>query len=85
MRGRTLYVPIEIGDSIGNPFPPTSPVRLPTPQPSSLIFSPVLAIHFSANSEQITAGFTLTLDDHQALSSGKCGKPDTFSGRPILS
>ena len=64
MRGRTLYLAIGIGDgilagSIGNPTP------------SSPIFSSVLALHFSANVEQNTTGFTLTLADQFALASGQ--------------
>jgi hypothetical protein len=66
MRGRTLYVAIGIGDSIlaGSP-------ALPNPNPSSPIFSSVLAIHFSANVEKTTAGFTLTFANQQALASGE--------------
>jgi hypothetical protein len=69
MRGRTLYVAIGIGDSVlAGPFPGTA---LPNPNPSSPIFSSVLAIHFSDNVEKTTAGFTLTFANQQALASGE--------------
>jgi hypothetical protein len=68
MRGRTLYVVIGIGDNVlAGPVPRTQIVN---PNPSSPIFSSVLAIHFSAHTERITTGFSLTLDDHAALASG---------------
>ena len=69
MRGCTLYVAIGIGDSIlAGPLPGTA---LPNPNPSSPIFSSVLAIHFSANVEKTTAGFILTFANQQALASGE--------------
>lgn len=69
MRGRTLFVAIGIGDSI---LPVgTSPIRLGNPSPSSRLFSSVLAMHFSANVEHSTLGFSLTLADHEALADGK--------------
>jgi hypothetical protein len=68
MRGRTLYAVIGAGDStLAGPFPGT---ELGNPNPSSPIFSAVLAIHFSANVEKSTTGFTLSLSDHQALADG---------------
>lgn len=69
MRGRTLYVVIGIGDVVlAGPVPGTA---LPNRNPSSPIFGSVLAIHFSANVEESTAGFMLTFDDQQALASGE--------------
>ncbi len=71
MRGRTLYVLIGEGDSTipgGFPGPPT---ELPNPNPSSPIFSSVLAVHFSAQAEKTTAGFTLTAAQQQALAAGQ--------------
>ena len=71
MRGRTLYVVIGEGDSTipgGFPGPPT---ELPNPNPSSPIFSSVLAVHFSAKAERTTDGFTLTFADQQALAAGQ--------------
>jgi hypothetical protein len=70
MRGRTLYVAIGVGDVvIAGPIPTT---QLPNPDPpSSPIFSSVLAVHFSAHVEKITEGFTLSLDDHEALADGE--------------
>jgi hypothetical protein len=69
LRGRTLYVLIGIGDTvIAGPAPGTTAAN-PNP-PSSPLFSSVLAIHFSAKVEKSTAGFSLTLADHQTLASG---------------
>jgi hypothetical protein len=69
LHGRTLYVTIGIGDSImAGPGPG---LYLPNPNPSSPLFSSVLAIHFSANVEKTTTGFTLTLAQQQTLASGQ--------------
>lgn len=63
MQGRTLYVAVGIGDTF-------VPGGLPNPNPpSSPIFSSLLAIHFSANVEKTTTGFTLTPANRQALAS----------------
>ncbi len=70
MRGRTLYVAIGVGD-VGRPgpFPGTD---IPNPNPiSSPIFSSILAIEFSANAENTTTGFTLTLANQLALADGQ--------------
>lgn len=68
MRGRTLYVVIGIGNGIAiGPFPGTA---VGNPNPSSPIFSSILAIHFSADVEKSTDGFTLTADDQQTLAAG---------------
>lgn len=68
MRGRTLYVTIGGGDS-------TLPgsvlnTRIPNPNPSSPLFSSVLAVDFSSQVERTTSGFMLTVADHLALQSG---------------
>ncbi len=68
MRGRTLYVAIGIGDSIvaGGPG-----IAFANPNPSSPIFSSILAIHFSANVERNTAGFALSFAQQVALANGQ--------------
>lgn len=69
MRGRTLYVLIGIGDTVlAAPGVPTR--NLPNPDVSSPIFSSLLAIHFSANVEKTTGGFTLSAADQQTLAGG---------------
>ena len=69
MRGRTLYITIGVGDTIlPGPAPGTA---VANPNPSSPIFSSVLAIHFSANVEKRTDGLTLTFADQQALAAGE--------------
>jgi hypothetical protein len=75
MRGRTLYVAIGVGD-VGRPGPfPGTTVPNPNP-PSSPLFSSVLAVHFSADTENTTDGFALTPADHQTLA---CGERVTLS------
>lgn len=68
MRGRTLYVAIGIGDSIvaGGPG-----IAFANPNPSSPIFSSILALHFSANVERNTAGFALSFAQQVALANGQ--------------
>jgi hypothetical protein len=69
MRGRTLYVAIGIGDTI---LPVgTTPFRIGNPTPSSFLFSSILAIRFSAHTERVTSGFSLTPADHEALAAGE--------------
>jgi len=70
MRGRTLYVAMGTGDAgRAGPFPGTT---VPNPNPiSSPIFSSVLGIQFSANTENATTGFTLTTADEEALANGE--------------
>jgi hypothetical protein len=70
MRGRTLYVAIGIGDTI-QAVETGSIARIANPHPSSPVFSSILAIHFSAAVEKITAGFSLATTDHQALANGE--------------
>ena len=70
MSGRTLYVVIGEGDStLAGPIPGVT--EAPNPNPSSPIFSSVLAVHFSASVEQTTTGFLLTTAHQQALAAGK--------------
>src|SRR5882724_2724295 len=82
MRGRTLYVAIGTGDAgRAGPAPGTT---IPNPNPiSSPIFSSVLAIQFSANTENVTSGFTLTTDDQQALADGHVVTKSNGSGDKI--
>src|SRR5215831_17565806 len=70
MRGRILYVGIGTGDvGRAGPIPGTD---IPNPAgPSSPIFSSILAIQFSTNTEKATTGFTLKFVDQQALSNGQ--------------
>ncbi|MDP9099790.1 MAG: ScyD/ScyE family protein, partial [Verrucomicrobiota bacterium] len=65
LRGRTLYVAIGVGDAVI--AGPTQGTTAPNPNPSSALFSSILAIHFSAKVEKTTTGFTLTLADQQTL------------------
>jgi hypothetical protein len=79
LRGRTLYAVIGVGD-VGKAGPlPGSNIPNPDP-PSSPLFSSVLAIHFSAEAEKATAGFTLTPADHQALAAGQKVTLDNGAG-----
>lgn len=69
MRGRTLYVLIGVGDSV---LPAPIPTRhLANPNTTSPLFSSVLALHFSANVERTTSGFTLSQADQDALAAGE--------------
>lgn len=70
MRGRTLYVLIGEGNSTlpAGPFPGA---ELPNPNPASPLFSSVLAVQFSAQTEANTDGFMLTSDQQQALADGE--------------
>ena len=69
MRGRTLYVAIGIGNSIQ--AGPAPGLAVGNPNPSSPLFSSVLAIHFSAEVEKTTDGFALSVDDQTALANGE--------------
>jgi hypothetical protein len=70
MRGRTLYIAMGTGDAgRAGPFPGTT---IPNPAPvSSPIFSSILAVQFSANTEKTTTGFTLTAANELALAAGQ--------------
>jgi hypothetical protein len=70
MRGRTLYVAIGTGD-VGRPGPAQG-TTVVNPNPiSSPLFSSVLGIQFSANTEDTTSGFSLTPADEQSLANGE--------------
>lgn len=70
MRGRSLYLAMGTGDTgVMGPRPGTTLENLHGP--SSPIFSSVLAMHFSADAEHRTSGFTLTAADEQALAEGR--------------
>ncbi|HSR69023.1 MAG TPA: ScyD/ScyE family protein [Acidobacteriota bacterium] len=78
LRGRTLYLAIGNGDvTVAGAVPGTD---VPNPIPSSPIFSSVLALHFSNYVEDSTAGFALTLEDHEALSERSQLKLDNGMG-----
>jgi hypothetical protein len=69
LQGRTLYLAIGIGDAIRNA--PGGVIPNPAGV-SSPIFSSVLAIKFGDDFvERKTAGFTLSLADHQDLAAGE--------------
>ena len=81
IRGRTVYVAIGIGDNVlAGPVPRTQVVN---PNPSSPLFSSVLAIHFSVHTERITAGFTLTTADQAALAGGETVRVSNGGGDTI--
>lgn len=68
MRGRTLYVATGSGDAVlSGPLPNSF---VPNPNPSSPLFSSVISIHFSADSEMNTNGFTLSFSDQITLKNG---------------
>ncbi|HEX6189695.1 MAG TPA: ScyD/ScyE family protein [Pyrinomonadaceae bacterium] len=81
MRGRTLYITIGAGDS-------TLPgaalnTRIANPNPSSPIFSSVLAVDFTPHVEQTTEGFNLTWADQLALHNGSEVSLDNGGGDQI--
>jgi hypothetical protein len=81
LRGRTLYILNGEGDAtLAGPIPGT---EVPNPSPSSPIFSSVMALHFSAEVEKTTSGFSLTLADHQALKAGETLALSNGSGDKI--
>jgi hypothetical protein len=73
-----LYVTIGLGDAVLNGPLPASFV--PNPNPSSVLFSSVLAIQFSANVETNTNGFALSLSDQAALKNGVTVDLDNGTG-----
>ena len=79
MRGRTIYLALGIGDTI-QAVAPGSPVAVANPNPASPIFSSVLAIHFSANVERTTTGFSLTAADYDSLANGQTVRLSNGSG-----
>ncbi len=69
LRGRTLFVTIGSGNAT---LPGPAPgAEVPNPNVSSPLFSSVLEVHFSANVEMTTTGFTLTPADQLALKNGQ--------------
>ncbi len=82
LRGRTLFVTLSTGDAVINgPIPATT---VPNPNPSSPLFSSVLAIHFSAHVEMTTTGFTLSLADQATLKSGATVVLDNGAGDRLM-
>ncbi|HSB26713.1 MAG TPA: ScyD/ScyE family protein [Pyrinomonadaceae bacterium] len=78
MRGRTLYVTISLGDAVFKGPLPNS--FIPNPNPSSPIFTSLLAVHFSANTEASTNGFVLSSSDQVSLKSGATVYLDNGTG-----
>lgn len=69
LRGRTLFTCIGEGNpTLPGPVPRTEVVN---PNPASPLFSCVLAVTFSANTEKETSGIQLSVADHQALKEGE--------------
>ena len=66
--GRTLYVLTGEGDSLRNG--PVGGTSVPNPNPSSPLFSSVLAVEFSADVDGGTGGFTLAPADHLTIKNG---------------
>ncbi|HEX6189645.1 MAG TPA: ScyD/ScyE family protein [Pyrinomonadaceae bacterium] len=81
MRGRTLYIAIGGGDSTL----PSAAINthVANPNPSSPIFSSVLAIDFTPHVEQTTEGFNLTWADQFALHNGSEVSLDNGGGDKI--
>jgi hypothetical protein len=68
VQGRTVYVAIGAGDGVlAGPAPGSEKAN---PNPSSPLFSSLLAVRVPANVEEMTDGFTLTPADHAALKGG---------------
>ncbi|MDT5263360.1 MAG: hypothetical protein QOC61_2364 [Acidobacteriota bacterium] len=68
LRGRTIYLLIGGGDATqAGPAPASEKVN---PNPSSPIFSSLLALQVPANVEEMTSGFTLSAADHASLKGG---------------
>ena len=81
MRGRTLYVTIGSGNStLPGPVPGS---EIPNPNPSSSLFSSVLEVHFSAEIEKVTSGFTLNAADRAALAAGQTIAFRAAPGGPV--
>lgn len=82
MKGRTIYLAIGIGNSIqAGPFPGAA---VGNPNPSSALYSSVLAVHFSANVEKTTSGFTLTTAGQTALANGEKVTLDDNEGGTLM-
>src|SRR6185437_6863780 len=73
------YIANGEGDSFRNG--PTQGTEVPNPQsPSSPLFASVLKVTFSADLDQLTAGFQLQLADHFTLLDGNAVTLDNGSG-----
>jgi hypothetical protein len=68
VRGRTIYLAIGGGDA--TVAAPAQGTEKPNPNPSSPIFSSLLALHVPADVEEMSAGFALATSDHAALKGG---------------
>lgn len=76
LRGRTAFVAIGVGDvGVMGTNASGQPVRgssVPNPNgPSSPLLSSVLAVHFSAEAERDSKGFTLSAEDQRRLAAGE--------------
>ena len=81
LRGRTLYVTIGEGDAVQpGPVPGT---QRPNLEPSSPLFSSVLAIRFDSSIENAGTDFTLTAADFADLENGVRLKAKNSQGRRL--
>ncbi len=68
LKGRTLYITIGGGDQVlAGPLPGT---EVANPNPSSPLFSSVLALRAKPSVDETAGGFALTLADHVNLNTG---------------
>lgn len=74
--GRRIYVAIGQGDTV---IPGPAGSVIANPNPSSPLFSSILAVHLSAATERSTSGFTLSLQDQFTLAGG--GKVTLDNGK----
>jgi hypothetical protein len=84
--GRTIYVAIGQGDTV---IPGPGGSFIANPNPSSPLFSSILAVHLSAAAERSTAGFALSLQDQFTLAGGGTvtldnGKGDKLQVRVVV-
>jgi hypothetical protein len=82
LRGRTLYVTIGEGDSTRPGPAPGS--QSPNLEPSSSLFSSVLAIRFDSSAENAGVDFTLTAADFAGLERGERLKAKNSEGRKLI-
>ncbi len=83
MRGRVLYLAMGVGDvGRAGPAPGTT---IPNPAgASSPMYSSILAIQFSANTEKTTDGFVLSSADQQALANGQTLRLSDGAGNNMM-